>query len=192
MTPVNEGVESPANECDAKAILPELRSVKKQFPINVEINVTMKQANHVNMQFYHGAIVRISSLMIVLPVLALMTGCKSAEIKQSNAPAAQVEGGSREANFEIFMGVVKNDPKAVIEGLDRGGDPNFNNRDPKFNPQGDATVLMLAASAGEKEIVEMLLARGADPKLTHDNKTALDYARERGHKEIVKILENAK
>lgn len=52
------------------------------------------------------------------------------------------------------------------------------------------TPLHQAAAGGKKDIVLLLLERGANPKATSDEgKTPADYARERRHEEITKLLE---
>ncbi len=56
---------------------------------------------------------------------------------------------------------------------------------------GDWSPLMIAAMKGNIEAVKVLLEAGADANAVNkmDNKTALDYAKEMKHKEIVKLLE---
>ena len=56
-----------------------------------------------------------------------------------------------------------------------------------------ATALVLAASAGDVEIVRDLLSKGADPaaKITQTGKTALLMAKEKDFTEIVRLLEAA-
>ena len=48
----------------------------------------------------------------------------------------------------------------------------------------------MAARAGQKELVELLLERGADPTLAGAEwATPLAWARKGGHSEVVKLLE---
>jgi ankyrin repeat protein len=56
---------------------------------------------------------------------------------------------------------------------------------------GDWSPLMIAAFRANKEAVIVLLQAGADASVVNnmDNKTALDYAKEMKHNEIIKILE---
>jgi ankyrin repeat protein len=56
---------------------------------------------------------------------------------------------------------------------------------------GGFTPLFSAAIANRKDLVELLLARGADPYHKADQgKTAADFARERGHEELAAWLES--
>ena len=53
-----------------------------------------------------------------------------------------------------------------------------------------ATALMLAAQHGRLDIVERLLDKGADVAIkNYSNHTAIDYARQQGHDDIVSILQ---
>lgn len=53
------------------------------------------------------------------------------------------------------------------------------------------SALIKASIKGHKNIVEWLLQKGADKSLrSFDSKTALDYARENKHKEIIQLLDN--
>jgi len=62
--------------------------------------------------------------------------------------------------------------------------------DPNTLQQRGFTPLMGAAAGGNREMVEDLLAHGADPTaVSEDGRTAADLARERGHGELVAVLE---
>ena len=54
---------------------------------------------------------------------------------------------------------------------------------------GNWTALIWAAKEGQTTTVSILLARGADPALQgRDGRTAVDWAQDNGHHEIVRIL----
>jgi len=53
------------------------------------------------------------------------------------------------------------------------------------------TALMTAAAEGQLEVVRLLLDYGADPELEDkDGDTAQDFARQKGHQEVVEVLDN--
>jgi ankyrin repeat protein len=61
--------------------------------------------------------------------------------------------------------------------------------DPDVTPKHGYTPLMEAASNGFVDAVDVLLAAGADTSRKHpDGKTAADFAREKGHRELVERL----
>jgi ankyrin repeat protein len=65
-----------------------------------------------------------------------------------------------------------------------GGDPNM-----KIGPNED-TPLILAAGKEHVKVVKVLLANGADKEVTNKfGDTALDIAEEKGHKEMIELLE---
>ena len=67
--------------------------------------------------------------------------------------------------------------------LDAGADVNA-------RQQMDYTPLMGAAANARLDLMDLLLARGADPALaTTDGKTAADLAREHGHEEVARRLD---
>lgn len=78
-------------------------------------------------------------------------------------------------------------PIAIIQELIKYG--AHSDGTPKT--MGDWSSLMIASFRGYKEAVIVLLQAGADASAVNsmDNKTALDYAQEMEHKEIIKLLE---
>ena len=67
--------------------------------------------------------------------------------------------------------------------LDKGADPNA------INAKDGTTALMWAANAGNREMVERLLSAGASlTAKAHDGWTALQAARDAGHDDIARIL----
>lgn len=86
--------------------------------------------------------------------------------------------------------VNSNAPIAIIKELIKKG--AHLDGSPKI--AGDWSPLMIAAFKGNKEAVIVLLEAGADASAVNsmDNKTALDYAKEIKHVEIVKILKDHK
>lgn len=86
----------------------------------------------------------------------------------------------------LMMATFKGHADIVQTLLAQGADPNT-----KINKIG-FTPLMGAAFKGDANIVQNLLAQGADPNAKDINGgTALDYARDKRHKQVVIILENA-
>lgn len=53
----------------------------------------------------------------------------------------------------------------------------------------DSAPLAIAAEYGHRDVVEYLLAEGADPTIVYQHRTALDWAEREGHRDVVKILE---
>ena len=69
--------------------------------------------------------------------------------------------------------------------LKRGADPNA--RPPRLR----MTPLMLAAYQGHESTVRLLLENGSDPNATVDGETALSFARQKKHSQIIEILRAA-
>jgi len=68
--------------------------------------------------------------------------------------------------------------------LDHGADPNV-------RQEGGFTALHSAAQNGDTETAVLLLARGADPRCqTDDGSTPADLARDAGHPDLARRLEN--
>ena len=83
----------------------------------------------------------------------------------------------------LHAAIASRNPDAVAAILDAGPDVNA-------RQQVGYTPLMGAAAGGSADVVEWLLARGADPSLTsEDGKTAATVAREHGHPALAEKLE---
>ena len=77
-------------------------------------------------------------------------------------------------------------PETVGILLEQGADPNISDKSENF------TALMFAAAEGQTEVVRTLLSHGASCEPTDDDgESALDFARNNGHTEVVQLLENA-
>ena len=61
--------------------------------------------------------------------------------------------------------------------------------DPNLQHSSDITALMLACRAGCLESVELLMMSGTDPRIKSEGLTALDMAANRGHEDIVDLLQ---
>lgn len=78
-----------------------------------------------------------------------------------------------------------NSPESIELLLEAGANVNA-------TQAGGYTPLLQAAAAGKKEVVRLLVEHGADRRIACDQgKTAADYARERGHDEVIAILDRA-
>lgn len=69
--------------------------------------------------------------------------------------------------------------------VERGADVNA--RPPKFG----TTALMIASYKGKESTVRLLLSHGSDPNATVEGETALSFAKQTGHWEIVELLKQA-
>lgn len=100
---------------------------------------------------------------------------RGADPRQAASNGARVQA--------IHAAVSSNQPQVVAWLLDAGADVNA-------RQQQDYTPLMGAAANGRTELLDLLLARGADASLTtSDGKTAADIAREHGHESIAARLD---
>ena len=76
-------------------------------------------------------------------------------------------------------------PETVEYLLKNGAEPNSKDSIEGWTP------LMYAAAEGNREVVEILLEHGADPNLEDtDGETAIDFAANNGHSEVVTLLKN--
>lgn len=116
-------------------------------------------------------------------------------------PDAMSQDGFTPLHY-IFMGADNNLPEVYYTIIDlmitHGANVNQKVGEPSkvvnYEIQTDPTLkgstyLMFAAMGGNKRLVEYLLKKGADPRIKNaSGKTALDFAREGGHEEIIGIL----
>lgn len=85
----------------------------------------------------------------------------------------------------LHSAVAGRHPKIVALLLEAGAKPNV-------VQQGGWTPLHATAMHGDETATRLLLTHGADPTLKVDNgQTAIDMAREKGHTEVVTMLESA-
>lgn len=76
-------------------------------------------------------------------------------------------------------------PETVEFLLNEGADPNTSDSVENWSP------LMYAAAEGNYEVVQILLEHEANVSMEDDDgETALDFARNNGHSEVVKLLED--
>jgi len=123
---------------------------------------------------------------ICLLLAAVVLGCTSTGDDGTSPLFDAVQGGKLES---------------VRTLLRQGADPNDRIRYPLFgplriegnrypwDPDNGTTVLMIASEKGSVPTVDALLAAGADPNLeTRIGKTALMFAAEKCHLDVVKVL----
>ena len=98
--------------------------------------------------------------------------------------AASRQGGFTPLHSAVATDAAPTDPQLVRKLLDAGADPNAKSA-------SGGTPLHTAAFTGDGAILDLLLARGADASIKNaQGKTAADIARERGHSEIARLLED--
>jgi ankyrin repeat protein len=75
-------------------------------------------------------------------------------------------------------------PETIRLLLDAGANPNA-------RQTGGFTPIFSAAAANRRDLVELLIAKGADPAIQNDfGQTAAGFARERGHTELADWLDS--
>ncbi|KAL1603710.1 hypothetical protein SLS60_005300 [Paraconiothyrium brasiliense] len=106
------------------------------------------------------------------------------DLENSGAGVAAADEGNVEA-LRLLL-----DRGVNIEDRDMSWYPFDEDRDEPYESQG--TALYRACRQGNVECVEMLLERGADPLAKDlEGTSCLDIARQRGHKEVVWLLEDS-
>lgn len=88
---------------------------------------------------------------------------------------------------ELIESSSEGDVRKMQELIAAGADVNFN-----LTPHPNCIPLTCAAREGRVEAVQLLLDRGADVNGRDDShKTALQWAREEGHAEMMALLKEA-
>jgi len=95
---------------------------------------------------------------------------------------ADVDAADRQWLTPLHYATLTDNQGAVRSLLNYGANPNA-----KDNKVGD-TPLILAAGKGYKEVVEVLLAHGADVNLADNKGTPLTWATRTGHSDIADLL----
>lgn len=97
---------------------------------------------------------------------------------------ASVEKKNSEGRSPLIFAASGSNPETVELLLEHGADPNVTDNVQEWS------ALMFAAAEGHVDVVRTLLAHGANPSLEdEDGETALDFARDSGHTQVVKLLE---
>ena len=116
-------------------------------------------------------------------LISAIKGTDRARVEKSLVGGADINCRQKSGRSPLFWAVGKRDLELTKFLLERGADPN-----PPVKNYG-ITPLMMAASYGDREIVESLLDAKVNvfAKNTY-GKTALFYAVGKNHKEIEKLL----
>lgn len=97
---------------------------------------------------------------------------------------ARVDARNPEGRTALMFAATGSFPETVELLLSRGADPNATGRAEEWSP------IMFAAAEGHPEVVQVLLEGGADPSLKDkDGEQAIDFATERGHDRVARLLQ---
>ena len=91
------------------------------------------------------------------------------------------------SNEDLREAVKKGDVKKAEKLLNGGADTNTRYTEKEAPMCGGETPLIMASNLGYTKMVELLLSKGADPNVTNEGFSALQYAVQ-GHIEIVRML----
>ncbi len=90
-------------------------------------------------------------------------------------------------NTALHQAAYYNNIEALRLFLERGANPNI--RRARASVSDSDTPLCTASYYGRTESAKLLLDYGADPSLSCEGQTALKYAREKNHPEIVQLIQ---
>ena len=126
-------------------------------------------------------------LLITIAAVVLV-GCGESQ-QSATAPEAKEEPPTAEAIYHsLFQAAVTGDIEEASKAIVAGADVNAKGKEGVY---GDGTTpLWHAASGGENEMVELLIAKGADINLSAKwmGTTSLHEAALSGHKKVVELL----
>lgn len=96
---------------------------------------------------------------------------------------ARIDDRNAEGRTPLIFAASGPFPNTVDLLLERGADPDATDEVDGWS------ALMFAAAEGNANVVQILMEHGADPTITDkDEETALDFARNNNHTEVVELL----
>jgi ankyrin repeat protein len=167
--------------------------IEKLLDEGVDINMTLHRtalhaaAENGNLEIVELLIARGADLNLQdnhgrIPMYVALANYQSEIAKRLAEEEFDVQILAADGSTLLMAAARAEDVDLVRWALDRGIEVNAIR--PKKN---HATALMIAAGKGNPEIVELLLARGADPDLTnHEDRTALDLAKSKEVKDLLR------
>ena len=141
---------------------------------------------------------KIAAGCLAAVVVFLLLFVLGRRVPQSRVPAAFLFGlvlGSgvneivleiRQRNLDdrVLSAASKGDARTLLLALKAGGSP-----DADEPTSGGYPALTLAVDSGNADAVELLLMRGADPKVGDWEHTCVEIARKKGRADLVKLLQ---